>query len=61
MSNDQSLRNIVVSVVMHLYWKPDYLQSLYMDDEDEFGLIFWYKEIQEIEKEEEKRENQSSS
>jgi len=33
-------------------WRPDYLVNLYLDDTDEFGLIFWFKEVQEDEKRE---------
>jgi hypothetical protein len=49
---DQYFQDIIASIAKQFLWRPDYLVNLYLDDTDEFGLIFWFKEVQEDEKRE---------
>jgi hypothetical protein len=39
-----------VSVANFYGWGPNFLRSLFLDAEDELGLVLWYREVQEDEK-----------
>jgi hypothetical protein len=39
------------SVVREFHWTPDFVDLLYIDDRDIHGLIYWYNDIVEMNKE----------
>lgn len=39
---------MIKTVCNEYKWTPEYVSGLYLDDKDEFGLEFWYKEVVEI-------------
>lgn len=46
------------SIVAEFHWTPDYLDTMFLDDEDEFGVLLWYKVIQELAFENSKTDNE---
>jgi len=40
--------NSVRTVVREFHWSPDYVAGLFLDEADEFGLLFWYEDIKEM-------------
>lgn len=45
---------MIKSVVRQYHWTPDYVDTLYVDAIDYHGLVYWYNDCKEIEKEIEK-------
>jgi len=43
--------NVIKSVVREFHWTPKKIESLYCDDADFFGLMFWYNDVLEMHKE----------
>jgi hypothetical protein len=46
-----SLNNIIKTVVRYHHWTPKTIESLYLDDADFFGLLYWYDDVMEVIKE----------
>jgi len=38
---------MILTVVRECHWTPDYIESLYLDDTDFFGLAHWYQDIKD--------------
>jgi len=38
-------------VVREHHWTPQKIESLYLDDADFFGLIYWFNDIREVNEE----------
>lgn len=36
---------MIKSVVREHHWQPDVIESLYLDDMDFLGLIYWYNDV----------------
>jgi len=43
----KSLDNVIISVARAFSWSPKTLMSMYVDDFDYNGLIFWYNDVKE--------------
>ena len=41
---------IVKTIVNEFHWTPTYIDSLYCDDIDHYGLLYWYNNILEMHK-----------
>ena len=41
------MNNIIATVANTYHWTPHYLESLYVDGYNHFGLEFWYDQIKE--------------
>lgn len=41
---------MMVSVAREFKWSPGILGDLFFDDQDYKGLIFWYKDVEEMNK-----------
>ena len=41
---------MIYSVVMQLRWSPYEIDSLYLDDQDHWGLEYWYENIKDYSK-----------
>jgi hypothetical protein len=52
--NLESLDNAIKSVVRAFSWKWQDIESLYLDDTDFRGLLYWYEDIKEVNKPKEK-------
>jgi len=46
-----SLDNMVKSIVREHKWTPSVINSLYVDEIDYQGLIYWYKDVLVVVKE----------
>jgi hypothetical protein len=44
------LDNIIKSIVNNYNWTPKTISKMYCDDLDFQGLLYWYKEVEEIDK-----------
>ena len=42
--------HIIKSVVNEYHWTPHYIDDLYCDDIDHYGIIYWYNNILEMHK-----------
>lgn len=42
--------NCIRTVIREFHWSPDYVAGLFLDEADEFGLLFWYEDIREMNK-----------
>lgn len=38
---------MIKTVVRNFKWEPKIINEMYCDDEDFFGLDYWYKDIQQ--------------
>lgn len=38
---------MIKTVVRNFKWTPDVIGEMYCDDEDFYGIDYWYKDIQE--------------
>jgi len=38
-------------VVREHHWQPQILSEMYLDDQDHRGVVFWYNDIVEVNKE----------
>ena len=44
---DNNLDNIVKTLARLYKWTPDYINSLYVDEIDEFGLMYWFEDAKD--------------
>lgn len=42
---------MVKSVVREHHWAPSEVGALYFDYQDYYGLIYWYEDVKEVDKE----------
>jgi hypothetical protein len=45
--DSEGLLNIKRTITREHHWPPHYYGGLYVDDQDEFGIMFWYDDIVE--------------
>lgn len=45
-----SLSNIIRSIVREHHWTPDTIDRFYFDYIDHHGLLFWFEDLQEMDK-----------
>ena len=46
--DDESIKNIIVSIVREYKWSPEIIGDLFFDGEDYKGMEFWYNDIKEM-------------
>ena len=51
MIDEESINNMIWSVVREHHWPPEVIDGLYLDSADHFGLEFWYDDLIEVHKE----------
>ena len=39
---------MIKTVARFHHWTPNVLNGLYLDDEDHFGLIYWYNDVLKV-------------
>lgn len=39
---------MIITVVTELHWKPEYIETLYVDEIDVYGLELWYFHFKEL-------------
>ena len=44
----ESVNNMVASVVRSYHWTPRQIDEMYLDDEDYYGLEYWYNDVMEV-------------
>jgi len=42
---------MIKSVVREYHWTPHYVNGLFLDEADHLGLMYWYNDVLEIQKE----------
>ena len=48
---ENSWDNLIKSVVRQYHWQPRIISSLYADNQDYMGLIYWYEDALDIARE----------
>lgn len=44
----QSILNMVSSVVRETHWPPDIIGGFFIDNQDQYGLRFWYEDFKQM-------------
>lgn len=44
---DKDIDAFVLSIIRRYRWTPQYLETLYFDDMDYKGIVYWYNDIAE--------------
>lgn len=39
------MQNIIKTVVREHHWEPSIIGRLFLDDQDEEGLLYWYEDV----------------
>jgi hypothetical protein len=59
--NEDSLKNIIVTVARYFYFSPFHIDRLFLDNIDHLGLIYWYKDAMEQYQEQKRIEKESQN
>lgn len=49
--DEESLKNLIVSVVRETKWTPEIIDSLFFDDIDYHGILWWYEDVKTMNEE----------
>lgn len=44
--NEESINNVIKTIVKEYKWPMSEIKDLYLDDADPYGIMFWYNDIQ---------------
>ena len=51
MTDDRNFDAVIKSLVRFHHWTPQQLSEMYIDDEDYLGLLYWYEDLKDYDKE----------